>query len=126
MRRLSMPVGNALPFSLDSSKRHTNNSTSSTSSTSANVASPKAGTRQLGAGIIGGKGVADDRRNSTSLALGLGNRDKSARDYAYGQALQQQQSQEQDGHLGLPGLGRKSLEASRSASNVNLGLGRNK
>ncbi|KAJ3574193.1 hypothetical protein NP233_g1928 [Leucocoprinus birnbaumii] len=108
MRRLSMPVGNA--FTLDSSKRHANNSNSSTSS--------NAGVRQLGAGIVGGKGI-DEKRNS-AMALGIGVRD-SREEYGY---REQQLQQEQDStRLGV-GLGRKSHNASQSASNLNLGMGR--
>ncbi|KAF5359746.1 hypothetical protein D9756_003444 [Leucocoprinus leucothites] len=122
MKRLSMPVGNALPFSLDSSKRNINNSNSSTSS------NQNVGVKALGAGIVGGRGI-NERRNS-AVALGIGVRDgrDESREYGYTETSQQgQRVQEQDGgrlgNLGL-GLGRKSYDASRSASNLNLGLGR--
>lgn len=129
MRRLSMPVGNALPFSLDSSKRHVNNSNSSTTSVVSasvtnNPASPTPGVRQLGAGILGGKGVADEpgRRFGQYRER---EREKE-REKGYQQPhLQQVQDGGRFGGLGL-GLGRRNSDASRSATNLNLGLGSRK
>ncbi|KAF9445478.1 hypothetical protein P691DRAFT_777553 [Macrolepiota fuliginosa MF-IS2] len=121
MRRLSMPVGNALPFSLDSSKRHANNSNSSTTSTAATPSSANAGVRPLGAGIVGGKGVQGVGPDEPSRRFAQ-YRDRDRDGY-------QQQQDAQDGGrfggLGL-GLGRRSYDGSRSATNLNLGLGTRK
>lgn len=114
MRRLSMPVGNA--FSLDPSRRSATNNPAAL--TSQNV-----GVRQLGAGIVGGKGVVmDERRNLSSTTLGLGQQHQQHQEHQ----VQQRYQQEQD--VGRPGLGldisRRSHDASRSATNLGLGVRR--
>lgn len=129
MRRLSMPVGSALPFSLDSSKRQMNNSGSSAGSSVSPSVNVNA--RQLGAGIVGGKGVAgggvmsDERRNRSGVALGLGGRDgggggrETGYDH-YPQSSSSSQGGRFGGAFGNIGLGRRSHDT-RSATNLKLG-----
>ncbi|EKM78814.1 hypothetical protein AGABI1DRAFT_107287 [Agaricus bisporus var. burnettii JB137-S8] len=128
MRRLSMPVGGALPFSLDSSKRHVNNSGSSATSSG----SPTVGVKQLGAGIVGGKGIgimSDDRRNHSSVTMGFGGRDSRDGDrerehgYGYAQVSPGEQDGVRFGGLGNIGLGRRNHDA-RSTMNLKSGFNR--